>query len=59
MPQRLFLLLILLALVAGCGMQPMPVRQDDMAQGPGVFTGQAGEWVLTPDMLRQRPTPTE
>lgn len=42
-----------------CGMQPMAVRQDDMARGPGIFTGAAGEWVLTPDMLRQRPPASE
>ncbi len=44
--------LVALALLLGAcaAIEPFEITEgDDMQEGPGVFTGQAGEWVLLGD----------
>lgn len=44
---RLGLTAAVLALLAGCGMEPFdPPRPDGIKPGPGLFTGESGEFVI-------------
>jgi hypothetical protein len=43
--------------LAGCGMQPMELPTTD-PQGPGLFTGEQGAFVLTRPMPGAKPADT-